>query len=157
MSESSSPAEIVIIGSGIMSAKLAVLLKQLDPTNRITVYEAAEELSPEASHGWHNAGTGHAGICELSYTPDLETDGTVDVTKAIDIFAEFEQSLQFWAHAVHSGIIKDPGTFIQPVPHVSFVRTAEQLAYLKARYEGLAAHHFFSSMAFSTDRSKIDA
>ena len=107
MSESSSPAEIVIIGSGIMSAKLAVLLKQLDPTNRITVYEAAEELSPEASHGWHNAGTGHAGICELSYTPDLEADGTVDVTKAIDIFAEFEQSLQFWAHAVHSGIIKD--------------------------------------------------
>ncbi len=155
MPPSTPPSEIVIIGSGIMSATLGVLLKQLDPAIRITVHEAAAELSPEASHGWHNAGTGHAGICELSYTPNLEPDGTVNVTKAIDIFQEFEQSLQFWATAVQRGIIKDPGTFIKPVPHLSFVRTAEQVAYLRARYIGLAAHHFFGPMAFSTDRSEI--
>ncbi len=151
------PSAVVIVGSGIMSATLAVLLKQLDPTLPITVFEAAEQLSPEASHGWHNAGTGHAGICELSYTPNQEADGSVDVTKAIGIFQEFEQSLQFWATAVRRGIIADPSTFIRPVPHLSFVRTAEQVDYLRARFNGLSAHHFFRSMAFSEDRSEIAA
>jgi malate dehydrogenase (quinone) len=153
--ESSKVTDVTLIGSGIMSATLGVLLKQLDPSIRITVYEAAEQLSPEASHGWHNAGTGHAGICELSYTPHPEPDGTVNVAKAIDIFQEFEQSVQFWATAVRRGIIPDPGTFIKPVPHLSFVRTEEQVAYLKARYEGMSAHHFFGPMKFSTDRSQI--
>lgn len=148
-------SDVSIIGSGIMSATLGVLLKQLDPKLRITVFEAAETLSPEASHGWHNAGTGHAGICELSYTPHREPDGTVNVTKAIDIFQEFEQSLQFWAGAVRQGIIADPQSFIRPVPHLSFVRTTEQVDYLRARYAGLSAHHFFSSMKLSTDPAEI--
>jgi malate dehydrogenase (quinone) len=52
-----------------MSANLGALLKRLDPSLRIQVYEAADELAYESSNGWNNAGTGHAGICELSYTP----------------------------------------------------------------------------------------
>lgn len=151
---SSSP-DVVLIGSGIMSSTLGVLLKRLDPSLSITVYEAADSLSPEASDGWHNAGTGHAGICELSYTPHPEPDGTVNVTKAIDIFQEFESSLQFWARCLHDGILKDPRSFINPVPHLSFVRTAEQVAYLRARHAGMAAHHFFAPMRFSTDPAEI--
>ncbi len=151
----SSPHQVVLIGSGIMSTTLGVLLKRLDPTLKITMFEVADEISPEASNGWNNAGTGHAGICELSYTPHPEPDGTVNVTKAIDIFQEFESSLQFWAQSVRDGILGDTTSFINPVPHISFVRTAEQVAYLKARHEGLAAHHFFAPMEFSTDPAKI--
>ena len=152
---SSPSSDVVLIGSGIMSATMGVLLKRLDPSLSITVFEVADSLAPEASDGWHNAGTGHAGICELSYTPNLETDGTVNVAKAIDIFQEFESSLQFWSQSVKDGILAEPSSFINPVPHVSFVRTDEQVAYLKARYAGLADHHFFKSMEFSTDPNTI--
>jgi len=121
------------------------------------VYEAAEELAFESSNGWNNAGTGHAGICELSYTPTREPDGTVKVQKLIDIFQEFEQSLQFWGHAVASGMIAQPKEFINPVQHISFVHGAEQVEFLRDRHAGMAAHHFFAPMEFSTDRAKIGA
>ena len=62
--------DVILIGSGIMSATLGVVLKELDPSLKIQLYEAADGLAHEASDGWHNAGTGHAGLCELSYTPD---------------------------------------------------------------------------------------
>ncbi len=149
--------DVVLIGSGVMSANLGALLKRLDPALRIQVYEAADELAYEASNGWNNAGTGHAGICELSYTPTREPDGTVKVQKLIDIFQEFEQSLQFWAHAVASGMIDSPREFINPVPHISFVHGAEQVEFLRDRHAGMAAHHFFAPMEFSTDRAKIGA
>ena len=68
----SSDSDVVLIGSGIMSSTLGVLLKRLNPKLRITLYEVADQLSAEASDGWHNAGTGHAGICELSCTPHPE-------------------------------------------------------------------------------------
>ena len=150
-------ADVILIGSGIMSANLGALLKRLDPKLRIQVYEAADELAFEASNGWNNAGTGHAGICELSYTPSREPDGTVKVQKLIDIFQEFEQTLQFWAHAVASGMIDQPKEFINPVPHISFVHGAEQVEFLKDRHAGMAAHHFFAPMEFTTDRAKIGA
>ncbi len=149
--------DVVLIGSGIMSANLGALLKRLDPALRIQVYEAADELAYESTNGWNNAGTGHAGICELSYTPAREADGTVKVQKVIDIFQEFEQSLQFWAHAVGSGMIDHPKEFINPVPHISFVHGAGQVEFLRARHAGMSAHHFFAPMEFSTDRAKIGA
>ena len=63
--------DVVIVGSGIMSATLAAVLKKLQPEFSIQIYEVTDELAQEASNGWNNAGTGHAGICELSYTPYL--------------------------------------------------------------------------------------
>jgi malate dehydrogenase (quinone) len=149
--------DVVLIGSGVMSANLGALLKRLDPTLRIQVYEAADELAYESSNGWNNAGTGHAGICELSYTPKREPDGTVKVQKVIDIFEQFEHSLQFWATAVSSGMIDSPKEFINPVKHISFVHGKEQVDFLRARHRGMSAHHFFSSMEYSTDRAKIGA
>jgi malate dehydrogenase (quinone) len=147
--------DVVLIGSGVMSANLGALLKRLDPTLRIQVYEAADELAYESSNGWNNAGTGHAGICELSYTPKREADGTVKVQKVIDIFEQFEHSLQFWANAVSSGMIDAPKEFINPVQHISFVHGKDQVDFLRARYAGMSAHHFFASMQYSTDRAKI--
>ena len=147
--------DVVLIGSGVMSANLGALLKRLDPALRIQMYEAADELAYESSNGWNNAGTGHAGICELSYTPKREADGTVKVQKVIDIFEQFEHSLQFWATAVSSGMIDSPKEFINPVKHISFVHGKEQVDFLRARHAGMSAHHFFSSMEYSTDRAKI--
>ncbi len=147
--------DVVLIGSGIMSANLGALLKLLDPMLKIQVYEVTEQMAQESSNGWNNAGTGHAGICELSYTPFREPDGSVNVSKAISIFEEFEQSLQFWGYAVASGIVEHPGDFINSVAHLSFVHGQEQVEFLKARHAGMSAHHFFSSMEYSTDRETI--
>ena len=147
--------DVVLIGSGIMSANLGALLKRLDPTLKIQLFEVTSELAQEASNGWNNAGTGHAGICELSYTPFVGEDGSVDITKAIEVFQEFEQSKQFWAHAVRSGMIDEPCEFINPVPHISFVYGQKQVDFLTSRYEGMSKHHFFKEMEFSTDPEVI--
>src|ERR1700712_4634018 len=147
--------DVILIGSGVMSANLAALLKRLEPKLTIQLYEVTEELAQESSHGWNNAGTGHAGICELSYTPKREADGTVKVQKVIDIFEQFEHSLQFWAHAVSSGMIDSPKEFINPVQHISFVHGKDQVDFLRARHAGMSAHHFFAPMEYSTDRAKI--
>ncbi len=147
--------DVVLIGSGIMSANLGALLKRLDPALKIQLYEVTDELAQESSHGWNNAGTGHAGICELSYTPHRAKDGTVNVAKAISIFEQFDHSLQFWSYAVASGMVTGPKEFINPVPHLSFVHGQEQVDYLRARHAGLAAHHFFRTMEFTTDRATI--
>lgn len=147
--------DVLLIGSGIMSSTLGVLLKELQPDLSIELFEVTEKPAQEATNGWNNAGTGHAGICELSYTPHQEEDGSVNVSKAISVFEDFEHSLQFWAHAARRGIIANPGECLQSLPHISLVHTGEQIPYLKARYEGLKKHHFFESMKHSTDREEI--
>lgn len=147
--------DIILIGSGIMSANLGVLLKCLQPDASIQLYEVTEALAQESSHGWNNAGTGHAGICELSYTPHREKDGSVNVSNAIKIFEQFEYTKQFWGHAVSQGMVGSPKEFINPVPHISFVHGQDQVDFLRARHAALSAHHFFSSMAYSTDRHEI--
>src|SRR5258708_16178195 len=138
-----------------MSANLGAMLKCLQPALAIQLYEVTDELAQESSHGWNNAGTGHAGICELSYTPRREADGTVNVAKVIEIFEQFEHSKQFWSFAVASGIADNPHEFINQVQHISFVHGAEQVDFLKARHAGMAAHHFFKEMIYTTDRATI--
>ncbi|HKB56668.1 MAG TPA: malate dehydrogenase (quinone) [Lacunisphaera sp.] len=147
--------DVILIGSGVMSANLGAMLKCLQPALAIQLYEVTDELAQESSHGWNNAGTGHAGICELSYTPRREADGTVNVAKVIEIFEQFEHSKQFWSFAVASGIADNPHEFINQVQHISFVHGAEQVDFLKARHAGMAAHHFFKEMIYTTDRATI--
>lgn len=149
--------DVILIGSGVMSSNLGALLKRLDPRLKIQVYEATDGLSQEASDGWNNAGTGHAGICELSYTPTQKADGTVDVSNAIKIFEQFEKTRLFWGYAVRTGMVQNPKEFINQVDHLSFVHGAKWVDYLRARHAGLAAHHFFADMEFSTDRETIGA
>ena len=147
--------DVVLIGSGIMSSNLGAMLKRLSPDLKIQVYEVTEDVAEESSNGWNNAGTGHAGICELSYTPHCEPDGSVDVSNVVNIFEQFEKSRQFWGYAVAEGMIDDPKDFINRVPHLSFVHGQEQVDFLKARHAGMAAHHFFSEMDYATDRETI--
>jgi malate dehydrogenase (quinone) len=147
--------DVILIGSGIMSSNLGAILKRLDPSLSIQLYEVTDELAQESSDGWNNAGTGHAGICELSYTPKREADGSVNVSKVIEIFEQFEHSKQFWSYAVGSGMVDRPSEFINPLKHISFVHGQKQVDFLKARFEGMVAHPFFSSMEYTTDREKI--
>lgn len=147
--------DIILIGSGIMSANLGAILKRVQPKLRIQLYEVSEDVAQESSNAWNNAGTGHAGICELSYTPDRNDDGTVDVSNAITIFEQFEHSRQFWGNAVAEGMIDSPRDFINSVPHVSFVHGQSQVEFLEARHAAMAAHHFFDEMKFTTSRSEV--
>ncbi|EMI22853.1 Malate:quinone-oxidoreductase [Rhodopirellula maiorica SM1] len=147
--------DVILIGSGVMSANLGAMLKRLRPELKIQLFEVSEDLAQESSNAWNNAGTGHAGICELSYTPNRNPDGSVDVSNAISIFEQFEQSRQFWGYAVAEGMIDSPHEFINPVPHISFVHGQAQVDFLKARYDAMSSHHFFSEMEFSTDRDTI--
>lgn len=148
--------DVVLIGGGIMSAHLGAMLKRLEPRLAIEIYEAAPELARESSDGWNNAGTGHAGLCELNYTPPPATAGApLDVTKALEIFARFEQSRQFWSYAVAHGLASRPLEFIRAVPHLSFVRGDAQVAFLRARHAALVAHPFFRAMEFTAERDVL--
>ncbi len=61
-----------------MSATLAVLLKELHPDFKIAIFEKLEQVAAESSDAWNNAGTGHAALCELNYTPERE-DGFLKI------------------------------------------------------------------------------
>src|SRR5580692_3602055 len=136
---STNQADVLLIGAGIMSATLAVFLKELDPSLKIEIYEVLDREAQESSNAWNNAGTGHAALCELNYTPQ-KSDGSVDISKALQVNTEFDLSRQLWAYLVKKGAIKDPQSFIHPVPHMSFVRGAENVAFLKKRFEALSTH-----------------
>jgi malate dehydrogenase (quinone) len=106
------PTDVVLIGTGIMSATLGVLLKHLQPDWHIQTFERLDSLALESSDAWNNAGTGHAAFCELNYTQELP-DGTIDCSKAFKIDEQFEVSKQFWAYLVDTGIISEPESFYQ--------------------------------------------
>lgn len=143
--------DMLLVGAGIMSATLAVLLKELDPNLKMEVVELQESGAIESSNPWNNAGTGHAGLCELNYTPQ-SADGSIDIKKAVGINTMFEVSKQFWSHLVAKGTFGSPKTFINPVPHLSFVRGSEGIAYLKKRFESLTKHHAFETMVYPRTR-----
>jgi malate dehydrogenase (quinone) len=146
--------DAVLIGAGIMSATLAVMLKELNPALKIAIYERLEGPAEESSNAWNNGGTGHAALCELNYTPQMP-DGSVDISKALGVNTEFDLSRQFWSYLTKKGAIKNPQAFIHSVPHMSFVRGAGNVAFLKKRYAALTAHHCYRGMEFSGDKKQI--
>src|ERR1700758_246829 len=125
-----------------MSATLGALLRRLEPDWSITLIERLDAVAAESSDPWNNAGTGHSALCELNYTPQ-NPDGSIDITKAVRINEQFQVTRQFWAYAVEHGILTDRG-FLNPVPHVSFVRGAVRVDYLRRRQHALAATPLFA-------------
>jgi malate dehydrogenase (quinone) len=147
--------DVVLAGAGIMSATLAVILHELDPSLKIEIYEVLGSEAQESSNAWNNAGTGHAALCELNYTPE-RSDGSIDISKALQVNTEFDLSRQLWSYLVKKGAIKDPQSFIHPVPHFSFVRGSENVAFLKKRFEALSTHHAYQGMEYSDDKKQIE-
>ncbi|MEC5142129.1 malate:quinone oxidoreductase [Chitinophaga sp. 212800010-3] len=147
--------DVVLIGAGIMSATLGMLLKELEPELTIAIYERLDVAAAESSDAWNNAGTGHSAFCELNYTPQ-KPDGSVDIKKAVNIAEQFEVSRQFWAYLVDNNIISDPERFIQSIPHMSFVWGEDNVDYLKKRYKALQQCHLFKSMEYSEDHAQLE-
>jgi len=152
---STSHPDVVLIGAGIMSTTLAVVLKELDPSQKIEIYEVLGSEAQESSNAWNNAGTGHAALCELNYTPQ-KSDGSIDISNALKVNTEFDLSRQLWAYLVKKGAIKDPQSFIHTVPHCSFVRGSENVAFLKKRFEALTAHPLYHGMEHSDDKKQLE-
>ncbi|HEX8576811.1 MAG TPA: malate:quinone oxidoreductase, partial [Flavobacterium sp.] len=148
--------DVILIGAGIMSATLGVILKQLQPDITIEIYERLDSAAAESSDAWNNAGTGHSAFCELNYTPQLP-DGSIDTLKAIKIAEQFEVSRQFWSYLVNQQLVGEPETFIRSIPHMSFVWGSESVDYLKKRYEALQQNHLFKKMEFSTDFKQLES
>ncbi len=146
--------DVVLVGAGIMSATLGVFLKELEPALNVAMFETLDGAALESSDDWNNAGTGHAANCELNYTPE-RSDGSIDISKALIVNAEFDLSRQLWSYLVRKRAIEDPKSFIHPVPHMSFVNGAANIAYLKKRFEALTAHHCYDGMEYSDDRRKL--
>jgi malate dehydrogenase (quinone) len=151
---SSSCPDVVLVGAGIMSATLGALLKELQPDLTIEIFESLDGVAAESSDAWNNAGTGHAALCELNYTPQ-KADGSIDCTKALQINESFKISEQFWSYLVQQNRIPAPETFIHRIPHLSFVHGAKNVDYLEKRRQALAAHHLFGSMKFSRDAAEL--
>lgn len=137
-----------------MSATLGTLLKQVQPSWSIEMIEAREDVATESSNAWNNAGTGHAALCELNYMPE-GPDGSLSADKAVQINEQFQLSRQFWASLVKLGVLSDPSSFINPSPHMTFVRGAENVDYLRRRYEILKQHPLFADMEYSEDPDTI--
>lgn len=146
--------DAVFIGAGIMSATLGVLLQELNPDLKIAIFEKLDRVAAESSDAWNNAGTGHAALCELNYTPEMP-DGAISLKKALHIYESYEVSKQFWAYLVEQGHIKSPKDFIHSIPHLSLVSGTENMAFLKKRYDAMQNCHFFDSMQFSTDHLQL--
>lgn len=145
--------DVLLIGGGIMSASLGTWLEELQPDWKQIMVEKLDGVALESSNGWNNAGTGHSANMELNYTPE-RADGSIDVSKALEINEAFMISRQFWTAQVKSGVLKNPHSFINSTPHMSFV-WGDNVEFLSKRYKALQKTVLFQGMKFSTDHKQI--
>ncbi len=145
-------SDFTLIGAGIMSTTLAIILKKLMPEARITIYEKLDAVASESSNSWNNAGTGHSAFCELNYTPE-QVDGSVNIDKALSIASSFEISRQFWAYLKEQNILNEP--FIKTVPHMSFVWGEDNINFLRKRHQALTPYALFEDMKYSENFDEI--
>ncbi|WP_078435122.1 malate:quinone oxidoreductase [Metabacillus halosaccharovorans] len=154
MSNRKTKTDVILIGAGMMSATLGTLLQELVPDWEIKVFEKLPNAGEESSNEWNNAGTGHAGLCELNYTVE-KPDGSIDMSKAININEQFQVSMQFWSYLVNNKMIQNPQDFIMPLPHMSLVHEEQNVSFLKKRFEALSKNPLFQGMKFSDDPEKL--
>ncbi|TSB47404.1 malate:quinone oxidoreductase [Alkalicoccobacillus porphyridii] len=150
MTNTQHDTDVILIGAGVMSSTLGVILKQLAPNWNMTVFEKLSRAGEESSNEWNNAGTGHAALCELNYTVE-KPDGTVDISKAIKINEQFQVSMQFWSYLVKQKLIDSPQEFIKALPHMSMVQGEANVDFLQRRFKALSDNPLFKGMEFSDD------
>jgi len=148
MSSRGTETDVILVGAGVMSATLGSLLKELDPSLRITLFEKLDSAGKESSNVWNNAGTGHSALCELNYTKE-QPDGSMDLNKATKINEQFQISKQFWSYLADQNLIDNPEEFIKPLPHMSMVQGEDNIAFLKKRFNAMSNHPLFQDMEFS--------
>lgn len=146
--------DVLLIGGGVMSATIGTFLNTLQPDWTIDIFERLDDVAQESSNAWNNAGTGHSALCELNYTSE-NADGSIDITKALNVNEQFQVSRQFWSYLVKTGQIANPRDFITPVAHMSFVWGDKNVDFLRRRYEALKDHPLFSGMRYSEDPDQL--
>jgi malate dehydrogenase (quinone) len=154
VNENDDTVDVALIGAGIMSATLGTIMRELEPDARIAIFERLDHAAAESSDAWNNAGTGHAGYCELNYTPRAK-DGAVDCAKALKIASQFALSVELWRSLVERGDLPDASTFVRHVPHLSFVSGENDVAFLRARHAQLVRSKLFAGMELSEDASVV--
>ncbi len=154
MHGSTNKTDCLIIGGGIMGLTLASLIKECTPSIKIDLYEKLQGVALESSEALNNAGTGHAGYCELNYTP-MGKNGKINIKKALEINSKYEITLQYWSYLSNKYKSFDPKKFIQRSPHVSLVFGDDNIRFLMKRYLLLKKHHLFKSIKFSQNRKEI--
>ena len=137
-----------------MSLTLASLLKEIDSAIKIDLFEKLHNVGLESSGALNNAGTGHAGYCELNYTP-AGKDGRINVKKALEINSKYETTLQYWSYLSRKYKTFAPKKFINCTPHLSLVFGDDNVRFLRERYLLLKKHHLFKSMKFSQNKKVI--
>ncbi len=147
--------DAVLVGTGIMSATLGILLTEIFPDIRILFVEKLISSALESSAALNNAGTGHAANCELNYTP-FGNDNQINIEKALEINTSFERSLEFWSFLVEQGKL-NPEKFLKFVPHISLVIGEENFFYLTERYKYLSTFIGFKNMEISSSFQEIKA
>lgn len=152
--EEKNDVDVLLIGGGIMSATLGTYLQELEPTWRLGMVERLDSIAEESSNGWNNAGTGHSALAEMNYTPE-KSDGSIEIKKAVEINESFQISRQFWAYQVQKGNLQNPRSFINSVPHMSFVWGEDNVEFLKKRFEALQKSTLFRGMEYSEDAEKV--
>lgn len=155
LSTNHSSIDVVLIGAGIMSATLGMFLSILEPHWKIHMYERLTKPAQESSNAWNNAGTGHAAFCELNYTTYNHKNDSIDIEKAISVNEAFEISRQFWAYLIYKKILNHPKSFINNVPHMSFVWGENNIYFLKKRFKALQKNILFQGMIYSEDPQQI--
>ena len=145
--------DVALIGGGIMSATLATILHEINPSLKIHLFEKLASCAEESSAALNNAGTGHAGNCELNYTP--EKNNKININKAVSICEMYELSLQLWAYIVKNGKDISPESFITKSSHASFVWDKVNTKFLEKRFNLISKQPLFEEMTFTKDTEKI--
>jgi len=154
LAEDEKPVDVLLIGGGIMSATLGTYLQELEPNWSIDMVERLDGVALESSNGWNNAGTGHSALAEMNYTPE-KADGSIDISKAVEINESFQISRQFWTYQVESGVLHNPRSFINSTPHMSFVWGDDNINFLRKRFAALQQSTLFRGMEYSEDPAQI--
>ena len=136
---------IVLVGGGVMSLTLAVLINEIYPEIQIDIIERLPSCGLESSDALNNAGTGHAGYCELNYTP-INKSNQININKALEINENFETSLIFWSYLDQKYSFFNTRKFIKKTPHISFVSGLKNVSFLKKRYALLKKQPLFKEM-----------
>lgn len=144
--------DAVLVGGGIMSATLGTYLSELEPDWQIRMYERLDQVAQESSNGLNNAGTGHSGFMEMNYTS--EKDGKMDISKAVKVAEQFEVAKQFWSYQVKQGVLGEPKSFINPVPHIAFV-WGDNVNFLEKRHAAMVKNPMFYGMKFTENPAEI--
>jgi len=153
--------DVVLIGAGVMSATVGLMIRELEPTWKMIMYERLGQPGEESSNGFNNAGTGHSGYMEPNYTPEVRNpDGslkTVKTEKVEHICEQFLSSRQYWTYLTKKGLLPSADSWIHQTNHIALGVGEDQCEFIKKRYEAMKGNPLFTSIEICLPEEKQKA